>query len=632
MLHRRIVGNRRQLGASLACAGILLGSLVAASILGSGRVRRTDGGSGGRAGDFTLVEPSTGRKVRSRDFRDRRAVVLVFLGMECPISNVMLPRLNAMADAYRGRGVTFLGVNSSGLDPGEGVAEYARSHGVRFPMLVDLRQNLADQFQVERMCEVLVMDRGGRLQYRGALDDQYGLGKRKEAPTREYLAEALDAILGGKPVAVSRTEVFGCLIERSKPGVIRRTSASTRAAKVESARSEAGEQEKTKVERPTFAADVAPILQAKCQSCHRPGQAGPFALLTFSQVSHHAAMIREVVDEGRMPPWHADPRYGRFANDRSLSPSQRATLLTWIDQGAPEGDQKALPPPRVFPEGWSIGKPDAVFEIPDDYTVQAEGTVPYQHFKVPTNFSEDRWVQAAEVRPGDRSVVHHIFVRVTSSTDPREEGLPREPFFAGYVAGDMPSIFPPGTARRVPAGAVLRFEIHYNPIGEQRRDRSSIGLIFATTPPEHQVITKGIKNSTFAIEPGAKDQAVVSSFTFGRDSHLLSMMPHMHLRGKDFRYSATYPDGRTETLLSVPFYDFGWQSVYRLLVPKAMPRGTRIDCLAHFDNSAENPVNPDPSQTVRWGEQTTDEMMIGYIDYYVDNRTIASGPGGRAVK
>ncbi len=336
-------------------------------------------------------------------------------------------------------------------------------------------------------------------------------------------------------------------------------------------------------------------------------------------------MIREVVDQGRMPPWHADPSYGRFENDRSLSPSQRQTLLAWIDQGTPEGDPRTLPAPRVFPEGWTIGKPDIVFEMQETYAVQAEGTLPYQHFKVPTNFTEDRWVQAAEVRPGDRSVVHHIFVRVSSSTAPGEEGLPREPFFAGYVAGDMPSIFPPGMARRIPAGTVLRFEVHYNPIGVPRADRSAIGLIFAKAPPVHQVINKGIKNSNFVIPPGAKDHEIVSTFTFKADSHLLSMMPHMHLRGKDFRYTATYPDGHTETLLSVPYYDFGWQSVYRLLAPKPMPRGTRLDCLAHFDNSADNPANPDPAQAVRWGEQTTDEMMIGYIDYYIDDRMVASG-------
>jgi peroxiredoxin len=632
MLDGRIVGNRLLMERRLACAAIVLGLLVVASLVTGGRGSRTDGSSGRRAGDFTLLEASTGRRVTSRDFRDRRAVVLVFLATDCPLSNLILPRLNAMADAYRSRGVTFLGVNSNAEDSGQKVAEHARSHGLRFPVLIDERHAVADQFAVQRTCEILLIDRVAGLRYQGALDDQYGRGTRKDAPIRAYLAEALDALLRGDAVTVSRTEAFGCLIERSKPIASRRPSAVAQPGKPESEGSDEVASHAITAKRVTFSADVAPILQDKCQSCHRPGQAGPFALLTYAQARGHAAMIREVVDEGRMPPWHADRQYGRFANDRSLTPGERATLLNWIDLGAPEGDPKALPPARIFAEGWTIGKPDVVFEMTDAYTVQAEGTLPYQHFKVPTNFTGDRWVQAAEVRPGDRSVVHHIFVRVTSSLDRDDEGLPREPFFAGYVAGDMPSIFPPGTARRVPAGALLRFEVHYNPIGEPRRDRSAIGLIFAKAPPVHQVITAGIKNSTFAIAPGAKDQAVVSSFTFRRDSHLLSMMPHMHLRGKDFRYTATYPDGRTETLLSVPSYDFGWQSVYRLLEPKAMPRGARIECLAHYDNSADNPVNPDPSQTVRWGEQTTDEMMIGYIDYYVDGRMIAKRTDGRVVR
>jgi hypothetical protein len=258
--------------------------------------------------------------------------------------------------------------------------------------------------------------------------------------------------------------------------------------------------------------------------------------------------------------------------------------------------------------------------------------LPYQHFRVATGFTEDRWVQAAEVQPGDRSVVHHIFVRVMTADGSKETAVGKEPFFAAFVVGDAPSVFPPGTARKVPAGAVFHFEVHYSPTGTARPDRSAIGLIFAKTPPVHQVVTKGIKNGRFAIPPGARNHEVQSSFTFRSDSHLLSLMPHMHLRGQDFRYTATFPDGRVETLLSVPSYDFSWQSVYRLDTARAMPRGTRLDCIAHFDNSAENPVNPDPSQTVRWGEQTNDEMMIGYIDYYVDEQVIASSsavsPGG----
>ena len=374
----------------------------------------------------------------------------------------------------------------------------------------------------------------------------------------------------------------------------------------------------------TYSADVAPIVQEKCQACHRPGQAGPFSLQTYSQARRRAAMIREVVDGRWMPPWHADPSFGRFANDRSLSPRERSILLAWVDQGAPEGDPHSLPPPRSFPEGWTIGTPDAILEMEEVYTVQAEGTLPYQHFRIPSRFNEDRWVQAAEVRPGDRSVVHHILVRVMPHRSSGSEARSSEPYFGIYLVGDIPSVFPPGIGRKIPAGSDFHFEVHYTPIGQARPDRSAIGLVFSKTPPAHQAISKGIKNDRFGIPPGAKHHPVESSFTFEHDSHLLSLTPHMHLRGKDFRYTAVYPDGRTETLLFVPSYDFAWQSIYRLEEPKPMPGGTRIDCLAHYDNSADNPANPDPTKPVHWGEQTDDEMLVGYIDYYIDDPVPAS--------
>ncbi|MBV8270389.1 MAG: hypothetical protein JO252_29025 [Planctomycetaceae bacterium] len=368
----------------------------------------------------------------------------------------------------------------------------------------------------------------------------------------------------------------------------------------------------------TFAADVAPILQEKCQSCHRPGQVAPFALLTFAQARRWAGPIREAIEDRRMPPWHADPRHGHFANDRSLTARQRATLLAWVDQGMPLGDPRDLPPPRNFPESWAIGMPDVILQMPEPYIVAAQGILPYQRFRVPTHFTRDVWVQAAEARPGDRAVVHHICVFLAPD-EPYSEGLTdarRE--LVCYAPGDLPSVFPPGVAKLIPAGAELVIEVHYTPIGVPRTDRSSVGLMLARQPVFHRAFTKGISRKDLEIPPGAANHAVASSFTFPDDAHLLSLMPHMHLRGKDFRYTAVYPDGRSEVLLEVPAYDFGWQSVYRLVEPRTMPRGTRIDCLAHFDNSAGNPANPDPTKTVRWGEQTYDEMMIGFIDYYED--------------
>lgn len=371
----------------------------------------------------------------------------------------------------------------------------------------------------------------------------------------------------------------------------------------------------------TYAADAAKIFQDRCQSCHRPGQVAPFSLLTYDDAVAHASMIHEVVDSRRMPPWHADPKVGHFLNDRSLPPRERATLLAWVEQGAPLGDPRGLPPSRDFPDGWTIGTPDVVLTMTQPYTVVAEGVLNYQRFRVETGFAEDRWIQAAEVRPGNRAVVHHICVFLADDR-PKEDRMSDERReLVCYAPGDLPSVFPEGTAKQIPARGTLVIEVHYTPIGTVQTDQSSVGLIFARGPVARRAFTKGISQKNFAIPPGATDYPVRSSFTFPNDARLLSLMPHMHLRGKDFEYTATYPDGRTETLLRVPAYDFGWQSVYRLVEPRPMPRGSRIDCLAHFDNSAANPANPDPSITVRWGEQTFDEMMIGFIDFDEDATT-----------
>ncbi len=594
--------------------GLGLTLTLGAALLVGVSLRGTPGpgarGLGRRVSGFRLPDTRTGRTVALSDYAGRRAVVLVFLGTDCPIGNLYLPRLSAMARSYQARGVAFLGLNSSAQDTVEEIAAHARDHGAAFPILKDAGNRVADQLEVERMCEALVLDRAGRLVYRGAIDNQYEIKARKGSASRAYLVEALDDLLAGRSVRVAETPVFGCLIDRVdpasrprrpiRPGLRHDCEAPTPPVAVGPV---------------TYARDVAPILQDRCQACHRPGQVGPFALLSYADARRHAAMIREVVDGFRMPPWHADPRFGHFANDRSLSVRERATLLAWVEQGAPPGDPKDQPPPKTFPEGWSIGTPDLVVAMPESFAVPAEGAVAIQKFRVKTGLTEGRWVQAAEAQPGDRAVVHHIFVYV-DKPDPDPTNRKHDwTCLVGYAPGDMPSVFPPGVAKRIPAGSDLLFEIHYTPVGRLRFDRSRVGLIFARGPVTHEAITKGIPQRTLRIPPGVSNFEVRAAHTFPKDVRLLSLMPHMHLRGKDFQYTARYPDGTSEVLLSVPSYDFGWQSVYRLAEPKRLPRGTRIECLAHFDNSAANPANPDPTRTVTWGDQVWDEMMIGYLDY-----------------
>jgi len=344
------------------------------------------------------------------------------------------------------------------------------------------------------------------------------------------------------------------------------------------------------------------------------------ALLRYDDAHAWAETIREVVQEKRMPPWTADPKHGKFSNDRSLPAPDRDTLLAWLDAGCPKGDDKDLPAPRTFASTWTIGKPDVVFTMDKEYHVPAEtpkGGIPYRYFVVPTDFRDDVWVQAAEARPGNRGVVHHIIVYVRK---PGQRGQDREDrigdgLLTVFAPGDVPAMFEPGTAKKIPKGAQIVFQMHYTPNGIAGTDRSSVRLVFAKQPPRHEVRTRSIAQQRFAIPPGDGNYKVVSSCTFTKDALLVNLFPHMHLRGKDFDYRVVYPDGKSETLLSVPRWDFGWQSNFRLERPLKLPAGTRIECTAHFDNSKNNPNNPDPTKTVYWGDQTWQEMMIGFVDY-----------------
>jgi peroxiredoxin/mono/diheme cytochrome c family protein len=569
-----------------------------------------------RVADFTLKDVATDRTVSLYSFIGKRAIVLVFLGTDCPVGNLYVPRLVELNHAYKAKGVVFLGLNSNAHETPERVARFVKETGIDFPVLKDLQNKVSDTVLAERTCEALVLDGFTRIRYRGAIDDQYAQGKSKDKPQHNYLKDALDALLANQDVKVTATRVAGCLLDRSDPKPVEPTKAPrVRAPSSDvAAQFEARDREQAvKVGAVTYASEVSRIIQNRCQSCHRPGAVGPFSLLTYDEARKHSAMIREVVDERRMPPWHADPRYGHFASDRSLSAKERATLLAWVDQGTPLGDVKELPPPRSFPEGWTIGKPDVVFEIPETYYVPAQGVVAYVHFRVPTNFKEDMWVQAAEAVPGDPSVVHHIVVFLL---DRSTGGVRRGPgeHFCGYAPGDLPTVMPEGTAKKIPAGTDLLFQVHYTPNGRVRTDRSRLGLIFAKTKPTRQAYTIGIANPDLMLPAERDNVAVSSEAVVSADARLLSFMPHMHLRGKDFKYTITRPGESPQVALSVPAYDFGWQTYYVLSEPMSLPKGTRIDCLAHFDNSSNNPYNPDPSKLVRWGEQTFEEMMIGYVD------------------
>ena len=391
------------------------------------------------------------------------------------------------------------------------------------------------------------------------------------------------------------------------------------------------------VPAPTFYKDVLPILQNHCQTCHRPGEAAPMSLLTYKDARPWAKAMREAVLLKKMPPWYADPRYGKFHNDRSLPQRDIDTLVAWAESGAAEGDAKDAPPRAEFPEGWSAGTPDLVLEMPEEFHIPASGTIPYQHFVIPTHFTEAKWVRIAELRPGNRALVHHalIFVRPPGSrymadAKPGEAFVPKQDWRVGrtpydefldiYVPGVTPQILPPNEAKLIQPGSDLIFQVHYTANGKPGVDRSKIGLTFAKEPPRNRVYTLAVATDKFVLPPGAPDTEVESKFVLQTGATLISMNPHMHLRGKSFEYRIVLPGGETETLLRVPHYLFAWQMPYILEKPLPLPKGTRIECTAHFDNSPNNPLNPDPSAEVRWGDQSWEEMMVGFMDIAFDSK------------
>ncbi|HYV05765.1 MAG TPA: thiol-disulfide isomerase [Blastocatellia bacterium] len=373
----------------------------------------------------------------------------------------------------------------------------------------------------------------------------------------------------------------------------------------------------------TFTKDIAPILYNSCVECHRSGEIAPMSLVTYQEVRPWAKSIRQRVVDRSMPPWSADPHVGKFSNDPSLTQKQIDTIVSWVDAGAPKGDDKDLPPAPKFPAGWTIGKPDVVLAMQEEYTVPADGTVPYLYFTIPTGFTEDKWVRALEIKPGNRSVVHHViaFTQEPGATR-RGNGGGEAERGRGQLGGITPNktgiVLSPGTARLIKAGSNIVFQMHYTTNGEVTKDRTSIGLIFTKEPPTRTLITGNAMNARFVIPAGEGNHEVKSSTTFKEDVHLTSFMPHMHFRGKDFVYTAVYPDGKSEVLLSVPKYDFNWQLTYVPEKPIALPKGTRLDCVAHFDNSTKNKYNPDPTKEVRWGDQTWEEMMIGWFSFTRD--------------
>ena len=567
----------------------------------------------GRAIDGFALGDHRGHIHRLADYADSSLVVVAFLGTECPLARLYAPRLVELADEYAPRGVQFIGIDSNQQDTLEKIAAFARRNELNFPLLKDPGNQVANLLGAARTPEVFVLDAARVVRYHGRIDDQYGystgVGYQRPEPTRRDLVAALDELLAGAAVSVPTTAAAGCHIGRVK------------APRADS--------------EVTYSNQIARIFQARCVECHRTGQIAPFALETYDDAVGWGEMIREVVETQRMPPWHADPRWGRFSNEARLSDEEQQLIAAWVEAGCPEGDRAELPPPREFVEGWSIGEPDLLYHMSDaPYEVPAEGVVEYQYFVVDPGFKEDTWVAAAEARPGAIDVVHHIIVFIIPpgqklGPDGRPTIFPTD-LLGGYAPGLPAMQGYRGMARKVAAGSRLLFQMHYTPNGRAQQDRSYLGLKLADPSQiRHDVRSGLVANLAFAIPPGESDYEVTAQRRFRSDTLLLWMMPHMHLRGKSFLYEVEYPDGSREVLLSVPRYDFNWQLAYVLEEPKLLPAGTVLTCTARFDNSAENLSNPDPTQTVRWGDQTWEEMMIGWY-VWTDAKPRRPGVAGRA--
>jgi mono/diheme cytochrome c family protein len=513
------------------------------------------------------------------------------------LARLYSPRLQKLADDYRTRGVAVVGIDSNAQDSITELGAFARLHNIGFPLLKDPGATVADQFGARRTPEAFVLDERRAVRYHGRIDDQYGVGYMRPEPKHHDLRQAIDELLSGKEVSQLRTEPAGCLIGRAK--------------------------KPDETSSVTFSKQISRIFNQHCVECHRPGEIGPFALTDYQEVAGWADTIAEVVAEDRMPPWHANPKFGKFAGDRSLTAEDKLLIAAWVAAGAPEGNRAELPnAPRFQSSGWHLPRePDAIIPMSaKPFKVAAEGLIDYQFFAVDQVYNEDKWFVAAEVMPGNRAVVHHllVFAFTKGLAEALSDGT-TDGYLAAYVPGMRPASYPEGMAKRIPAGSHLVFQVHYTANGTEQFDCSKLGLIF-TDPRkvQYEILTGSVVRRSIAIPPRIARYRATAEFSHvPEQSYLLSMMPHMHLRGSAFNYQLVSPTGKVQTLLDIPHYDSNWQTTYRLLEPLPLPLGSRVRSTAYFDNSENNPNNPDPSKTVRWGLQARDEMMVGYFDIAV---------------
>jgi peroxiredoxin len=557
---------------------------------------------------FELPDQS-GAVRKLADYSNRKALLVIFTGTQCPQANRFLPEIEKIARTYGERGVAVLAVNANRNEQEE-IEAHAKENGISYPVLKDAEHALADAMAIEVTPTALVVDASGAVRYRGRIDrTEMGF-----ASTGEDVRAALDAVLEGREVERPETEVLGCTVRRSAPA---------------------------KTGDVTWTKHVAPIVHANCVQCHRAGQIGPMPLTDYAHASAFATEIRNAVVARRMPPWkpvRGLPMHG----ERKLTAEQIDTIEKWADSGAPEGDPKDEPALPEFRSDWLLGTPDMILNAGEDFEVRA-GPDLYWHFVMPNSWDEDKWVTACEIRPGNARIVHHVLayldeMGMAKRLDEQDDALGYEGSgaFPGFVpTGEMggwtPGFFaqplPKGVARKLPKNATLVLQVHYNnPTGKAQKDRTQIGLWFAKEPVKQRLYQARIVNPLFRIPPGARRHAVEAAWPVHRDVTVISVMPHAHLIAKTAKMVARLPNGNEVPLVEIDDWDFKWQDTYHLQEPLRLKDGSRVTLTFEYDNSEDNPRNPfSPPRAIRWGENTSDEMCLGYVNY-VRNREDLTKP------
>jgi peroxiredoxin/mono/diheme cytochrome c family protein len=537
--------------------------------------------------NFALVDV---QDVNHELFRSKgRAVVLFFTGVGCPIVKKNARKFRDLRDEFAGKGIEFWVVNSFAGDEKQEVRKEQDKLGLRsMTILLDSKQAVALALGVDRTAEAVAIDlENQEIFYRGAIDDQLSEGAEKPEASRHFLKNALEAFLQGQEIEVAKTKARGCRITYAK---VTEDDAA-----------------------PDYSTQVAPLLQDNCVTCHRKGGIGPWSMNSHRRVSNYADMIEEVLLTRRMPPWDPHPAYGKFKDPQSISREDTQTLLRWVQAGAPgPGSVDPLEAPLPDPPDWRLGEPDVVLKLPELQSVPPTGVLDYRYIEVENPFKEDVWISGMDIKPDNRKVVHHIILYVNK---PGVHGRGEKgEFFVGWAPGASPLKYEEGIAKKLPADAKLTFEMHYTTCGTEEVDQSEIALYLADGPAERIAETRQAINWDLNIPPGESEAAHSATYHFDQPATLYGLFPHMHFRGKWMKYELLQPDGKRETLLHVPRYDFQWQFSYYLEEPRHVPAGSWLIVTGAFDNSADNPANPDPNKRVIFGEQSWDEMFIGFFE------------------